>query len=130
MMDIVFLCSAESSSKHTPTVSSGTPGEVLVSHSFPTSAQLSWTAVPEDKGNDTITGYTVQVQGPDYTQEIPVMDGNATSCEVSDLKPCTTYTFSISTMTEAGTGPPSTTPQGGKVLYIRVYYVEKLSLSS
>ena len=48
------------------------------------------------------------------------MDENATSYEVSDLRPYTTYTFGVSAMTEAGTGPPiivfSTTPQGGKVL--------------
>ena len=108
----------EPSSEHTPTVPSGTPGKILVSHSLPTSAQLSWTPVPEDKQNDTITGYRVQVEGPDSTREIPVMDGNATSCEVSDLRPYTTYIFSVSAMTEAGAGPPivisSTTPQGGK----------------
>ena len=106
------------SSEHTPTVPSGAPGELLVSHSLPTSAQLSWTPVPEDKQNDTIIGYTVQIEGPDSTQEIPVMDGNATSYEVSDLRPYTTYTLSVSAMTETGTGPPisisSATPQDGK----------------
>ena len=53
-------------------------------------------------------------------REIPVIDGNATSYEVSDLRPYTTYTFSVSAMTEAGAGPPirisSATPEGGKVL--------------
>ena len=51
------------------------------------------------------------------------MDGNATSYEVSDLRPYTTYTFGVSAMTEAGAGPPiiivsSTTPydQGGEIL--------------
>ena len=119
-----LACSAdmhESSSEHTPTVPSGTPGELLVSHSLPTSAQLSWTPVPENKQNGTITGYTVQVEGPDSTQEIPVMDGNATSYEVSKLRPYTTYTFGVSAMTEADAGPPiivsSTTPQGGEILY-------------
>ena len=47
-----------------------------------------------------------------------MIDRNATSYEVSDLRPYTTYTFSVSAMTEAGAGPPiiisSTTPQGGK----------------
>ena len=120
-----LACSAdmhESSSEHTPLVPSGTPGELLVSHSLPTSAQLSWTHVPEDKQNDTIIGYLIQVliqvKGPDSTQEIPVMDGNATSYEVSKLRPYTNYIFSVSAITEAGTGPPiivsSTTPQGGK----------------
>ena len=118
-----LACSAESdmhesSSEHTSTVPSGTPGELLISHSLPTSAQLSWTPVPEDKQNDTITGYLVHVKGPDSTQEIPVMDGNATSHEVSKLRPYTTYIFRVSAITEAGAGPPiivsSTTPQGGK----------------
>ena len=52
--------------------------------------------------------------------EFSVMDGNATSFEVSDLKPYTTYTFSISAITKIGTGlaksVSSTTPQGGEVL--------------
>ena len=106
-------------------VPSGAPGELLVSHSHPTSAQLSWTPVPEDKQNDTIIGYTIHVQVEERPfvhdkRMIPVMDGNATSCEVSNLKPYTTYTFGVSAMTEAGAGPPiittSTTAQGGKVL--------------
>ena len=58
----------EASSEHPPAVASDTPGELLVSHSLPTSAQLSWTPVPEDKWNDTITGYTVQVEGPAMTE--------------------------------------------------------------
>ena len=102
------------------TVPFGTPGELHVGHSFPTLAQLSWTPVPEDKQNDTITGYIVYVKGPGSTQEIPVMDGNATSYEVSDLRLYTIYTFGVSAMTEAGAGPPiiisSTTPQGGEIL--------------
>ena len=48
------------------------------------------------------------------------MDGNATSYEVSKLRLHTTYTFSVSAITEAGAGPPiivsSTTPQGGEIL--------------
>ena len=110
---------------HMHTVSDA-PGELKVSHSRPTSAQLSWTPIPEDKQNDTITGYTVQIEGPDSIQEIPVMDGNATACEVSDLKPYTTYTFSISAVTKVGIGlaksVSSSTPQGGEVLKLYIYY--------
>ena len=105
----------------------GAPGEFKVSHSLPTSAQLSWTPVPEDKQNDTITGYTVtvQVEGP-YSRrnkkEIPAMDANATSFEVSNLKPYTRYTFSVSALTKIGTGlaksVSSITPEGGEVLNI------------
>ena len=99
------------------------PGELKVSHGLPTSAQLSWTPVPEDKQNDTITGYTVQVEekySVGNKKEIPVMDGNATSFEVSNLKLYTRYTFSVSAITKIGTGlaksVSSTTPQGGEVL--------------
>ena len=119
-----LACMHEPSSKDTPTVPSGTPEELLVSHSLPTSAQLSWAPIPEDRQNDTITGYIVQVEGPDSTREIPVTDGNATSHEVSDLRPSTTYTFSVRAMTEAGTGPAirtsSSTPQEGEVFIL--YY--------
>ena len=58
--------------------------------------------------------------GPDSTREIPVTNGNATSFEVSDLKPCTTYTFTVIARigTRAGVtkNVSSTTPQGGEVL--------------
>ena len=108
------------SSEHIPTVPSGTPGGLLISHCLPTSVQLSWTPLPEDKLNDTITGYLVQVEGPDFMREIPVMDGHATSYEVSDLRPYTTYTFSVSAVTEAGTKSPisvsSTTIANGEIL--------------
>ena len=40
------------SSKHTPTIASGTPGVVTVSHSLPTSAHLSLTPAPEEKQSD------------------------------------------------------------------------------
>ena len=109
---------------------SDAPGELKVSHSLPTSAQLSWTPVPEDKQNGTITGYIVQVEGPYSYSKLkekkigfPVMDGNATCYEVSNLKPYTTYTFSVSAITKIGTGLAksisSATPQGGEVLHFK-----------
>ena len=91
------VCSAdthESSSEHIPTVSSGR--ELLVRHSLPISAQLSWTPAPDD---ETTTGYTVQGEGPDSTQEIP-MDGNATSYDYDSED------SDFFTMTEAGTESP------------------------
>jgi hypothetical protein len=98
---------------------SGAPGELKVSHSLPTSAQLSWTPVPEDRQNDTITGYSVRVVEPCSIEKQKAMDGNATSYEVSDLRPYTTYTFSVSAITKIGTGLTkkisSTTPEGGEV---------------
>ena len=98
------------------------PGELKISHILPTSAKLSWTPVPEHKQNEIVTGYIVRVVWPDSMQEIPVMDRNATSYEVSDLRLGTEYTFSVRAITKAGIGLAkcvcSTTPQGGEVLHI------------
>ena len=107
------------------------PGELKVSHGLPTSAQLSWTPVPEDKQNGTITGYSVEVVGPYFYSfssvktnwvEFPVMDGNATTFEVSDLKPYTTFSFSVSAKTEMGKGLARTitftTPEVGEILHL------------
>ena len=95
-------------------VPSGQPGNLHVHHKTSTSAQLSWTPVPKDQQNGIIAGYTVQVTGPDFVREMLITD---TSTEVSGLRPNTSYNFSISAMTVAGTGPPIkrffTTPEGG-----------------
>ena len=103
----------------THTAPSGKPGEFHVHHRTPTSAQLSWTPIPKDQQNGIITGYTVQVVGPDFTREISITDATTTSTEVIGLRPITSYYFSISATTVAGTGPParsfSITHEGGKV---------------
>ena len=102
------------------TAPSGKPGELRVHHRTQTSAQLSWTPVPKDQQNGIIIGYTVQVAGPDFIREILITDATATSTEVSGLRPSTSYYFSVSVMTIAGSGPParslSITPQEGKIL--------------
>ena len=82
------------SSRHTSTVPSDAPGKSLVSHNLSASAQLSRTPVPEHKQNDNMTGYTVQIEGPEFMREIPVMDGNAISFEESDVRPYTTFSIS------------------------------------
>lgn len=101
---------------------SGAPTGLNVTHPLPTSAELSWIPLPPDQHNGIITGYTVKVVGPDSATPrlIPVPDASATSVVVSGLRPFTAYTFSVSAMTAAGTGPAaditSTTPQGGQSL--------------
>ena len=103
---------------YTLTAPSGKPGELRVHHRTPTSAQLSWTPVPKDQQNGIITGYSVQVAGPDFTREISITDATATSTEVSNLRPRTSYYFSVSARTMAGIGPAarslSIPPQGGE----------------
>ena len=100
---------------------SDSPGELKVNHRLPTIAKLSWTPVPKDKQNGVITGYTVYVVGADSTsrREIPIEKGDATTVEISNLTPFTSYNFSISAKTRAGSGPVTTvssrTPEDGEV---------------
>ena len=86
-----------------------------ISHRLPTTAEVSWKLLPEEQ-QKIVTGYTVQVLGPDTKKEISVADPTATTIEVPGLKPFTSYTFKVSAMTKAGTGPVATissmTPKG------------------
>ena len=65
-----------------------------------------------------VIGYKVQAVGHESSQEITVQDASTTTVEVSDLRPFTSYTFNISAITKAGTGPAATilfkTPEGGE----------------
>ena len=67
---------------------------------------ISWDATKEE----TVTGYTVQVEGPDSTQEIPVTCKYITSVEIADLRPSTQYTFKVSAVTVAGTTGETSMP--------------------
>ena len=104
---------------HTDPAPSIAPGGLNITHSHPTTAELSWSPLPVEKRNGVITGYTIQVEGPDFSREISVQDGNMSSVEVPGLRPFTSYTFHVSAMTKAGTGPvatvSSTTPEGGEM---------------
>ena len=103
---------------HTDPAPSIAPGGLKITHSPPTTAELSWTPLPVEKRNGVINGYTIQVVGPDSSQEISVQDAETTTVEVPGLGPFTSYTVHVSAMTKAGTGPvasiSSTTPEGGE----------------
>ena len=68
-----------------------TIGSLKTSQYHPTSAWISWPAVREDN----VTAYTIQVEGPDSTQEIPITNKYSTSVEISDLFPSTQYAFKV-----------------------------------
>ena len=68
--------------------------------------------------NAVITKYIVQVVGPDFSQDILVQDAETTSVEIAGLRPFTSYTFTVSAVTNTGAELTatilSTTPEGGK----------------
>ena len=75
-------------------------------------------------GASEITGYSIEVEGPDTTQSIyttlskDMLSFSRVSEEVCDLRPSTEYTFSVSAKTVAGSGPAIcvsfVTPQKGR----------------
>ena len=84
--------------------------------------------MPKDQQNGEITGYSIKVEGPDTTRIIQT-DITASEDllwiprasdyeEVSDLRPSTKYSFSVSAETVAGSGPAISvsfiTPQEGE----------------
>ena len=113
---------------HTPATiaPSGTPKWLTVRGSLPTSVWLSWGSVPEDQQNGEITGYSIQVEGPDNTWRTTTVSDRMhrphsiayTSEELSDLRPSAEYTFSVSAKTVVGSGPAISvsfvTPQEGE----------------
>ena len=87
-----------------------------IKHGLPTTAEISWKPLPEGEESSLVTGYKVQVVGPDSIRDIPVPDANITSITVSELRPSTSYISHVCAMTKDGNGPiatiTSTTPKG------------------
>ena len=87
-MSILYACTYTYS--HTA-LSNTIIGSLKTSQYHQTSVQISWPAIRED----VVIGYTVQIEGPDSTREIPIRKNYNTSVRVSDLLPTTQYTFKV-----------------------------------
>ena len=82
--------------------------------------------MPKDQQNGEITGYSIQIEGPDTTRSIQtnttvsktLLWNPHASEEISDLRPSTEYSFTVSAVTVAGSGPAISvafiTPQEGE----------------
>jgi hypothetical protein len=84
------------------TALSNTISRFKISQYHPTSVRIFWKSIQD------VTGYTVQVVGPDSAREIPITNKFITSAEISDVLPSTQYTYEVSAMTIA--------PQRGETL--------------
>ena len=95
---------------HTHSALSNTIGSFKTSQYdryHPISAKIFWEAVQEESDDKPVTGYRVQVEGPDSTQVIPRSD-KITSLEILYLRPSTQYIFKVSivTIVAGTTGKP------------------------
>ena len=104
---------------------SGSPGGLAVRQKLPMRVELTWSPIPVDKQNGVVTRYIVEVVGPDSSRDILVFDDNTTDVVIPGLRPFSTYTFNVSAMTKAGTGPAasisSTTLEAGELLNLSVH---------
>ena len=82
--------------------------------------------MPKDQQNGEIAGYSIHIEGPNTTRNIQTNTSVSkdllripyASEKVSDLRPSTEYSFSVSAKTVAGGGPAISvsfiTPQEGE----------------
>ena len=110
---------------HTYPAPSVAPGELTVSYRLPTTAELSWSHLQKNKQNGVIIKYTVKVIRDDLPSDMPVeLDAATNFIKIIDLRPFTSYTFKVSAVTKAGSGPAatilSTTPEAGKWHIIQI----------
>ena len=99
-------------------VPSGSPQNLVVTAMSSRSLRLTWEPPFEENRNGIITGYTISITNEDgVAMEITATN---TSAVVTNLRPFTTYTSSITASTSVGEGPPTatvsrTTPEDGEL---------------
>ena len=101
---------------HTHTVP-GSPTNLTVNYTSPTTAILQWSPVPAHEQNGVITGYNIGFNSSSIGQEYRT--GPATlQYVIRNLMLVTEYHFAVAAETLAGTGPPimvtSRTPLPGE----------------
>ena len=85
------------------------PRRLTATSSGDTAIDLSWTA-PSDTANRRIRGHRIEVSsdaGDSWGNVTANTSSTATTRRHGGLDPSTTYTYQVSAITSAGTGPPS-----------------------
>ena len=90
---------------HTHTVP-GSPADLSVSHTSPTTALLRWLPVPVHQQNGVITSYKIWVTSSNTNQSYST-GPDTLEYVVRDLRPFTEYNFAIAAETTAGRGQPA-----------------------
>ncbi|XP_072042726.1 receptor-type tyrosine-protein phosphatase F-like [Amphiura filiformis] len=72
------------------------------------SITFQWLEPPCDKRNGLIMSYSYILTDESNGQMIANSTTNSTSVTIGDLRPCTTYNFTINATNDAGMGPPFT----------------------
>ena len=86
------------------------------------SLTVSWDKVPPSGQNGPITGYLLYYTNTTFSDTINITGGENRSYTLSELRPYTNYTVTVSAYNDVGTGPASDnrtqqTEQAGLLVY-------------
>ena len=92
------------------------------------SINISWDEVPHSRQNGPITGYLLYYTNITFSDTINITGGENRSFTLTELRPYTNYTVTVSAYNDAGTGPTSDnrtqqTKQAGQLVYSLLVHV-------
>ena len=92
------------------------------------SLNVSWDEVPRSGQNGPITGYLLYYINTTFSDTINITGGGNRSYTLTELRPYTNYTVTVSAYNDVGTGPTSDnrsqqTEQAGQLVYSLLIHV-------
>ena len=92
------------------------------------SLNISWDEVPHSGQNGPITGYLLYYTNTTFSDTINITGGENRSYTLTELRPYTNYTVTVSAYNDVGTGPTSDnrtqqTEQAGQLVYSLLVHV-------
>ena len=104
------------------------PPENIFSAIETTIMTISWNEVPCSGQNGPITGYLMYYTNTTFSNTINITGGENRSYTLTELRPYTNYTVTVSAYNDAGTGPTSDnrtqqTEQAGQLVYSLLVHV-------
>ena len=83
------------------------PGNIICSSVEARSMIVSWDEVPCSEQNGPIAGYLLYYTNTTFSDTINITGGENRSYTLTELRPYTYYTVTVSAYNDAGTGPTS-----------------------
>ena len=104
------------------------PENVIFSSVEARSLTVSWDEVPPSGQNGAITGYLLYYTNTTFSDAIKITGGENRSHTLTELRPYTNYTVTVSAYNDAGTGSRSDnriqqTEQAGQLVYSLLVHV-------
>ena len=92
------------------------------------SLTVSWDEVPPTGQNEPITGYLLYYTNTTFSDTITITGGENREYTLTELRPYTNYTVTVSAYNDVGTGPTSDnriqqTGQAGQLVYSLLVHV-------